>query len=439
MPMSLLDAIESVLRAEDKDLLRGLEEVRRPPIRRVSYSDVLHGDGLPPQPKLEFIEPTDLKVGKELFLGLDLLNSMEELKGLEDARARAESLAELMRVREELYPEDHPKTHVALALPEREHLETIKGKWTHYVWKSIAYDGSEAPSFEGWVHDVSSIADALRSEGIRVKIYGGRSVEILEEMGYDVVSIEFSDVLVKLGYPRDPSVAWSNSPIIMNMTLDQRRGEEVTASQFFRRVGLYPAFRPRWWFDGRHLVRAKAEGGNFILVKAGDRFALFTGVGIRGSNRATLELIREFLSIKGYDIEIYGVPLPGYIRNWRTGAVHLDVVMMHAGPSLILSPGRMGFYSLVKLDDCIDIVEAGIIFKELGIEVDEMPVKGSDITLVNALNIGNGKLIVDSFNAEASKYLEEEWGLDVIGVSIPQIEAGGGGVRCATREYYPRD
>ncbi len=437
--MSLLDVVESVLKAEDDDIFRCLKEVKNPPVRRVSYSDILHGSELPPQPELEFVDPMDLSVKMELFLGLDLLNSIEKLKNPEEARARAESLIRLMKAKEEFYPEDNPKTHIALALPEKEHLEAVKGKWTYYVWKSIAYDGSETPSFEGWVHDISSIADALRSEGIRVKIYGGKSVTVLEEMGYDVVRVEFSDTLVKLGYPRDPSVTWSSSPIIMNMTLDQRRGEENVASQFFRKIGLYPAFRPRWWFDGRHLIKARAEGGNFILVKTGDRAALFTGIGIRGSNRATIELIKEFFSIKGYDIEIYGVPLPGYIKNWRTGAVHLDVVMMHAGPSIILSPGRMGFYSLLRLSDGLDIVEAGMVFKELGIEVDEMPTGGSEITLVNALNIGNGKLIVDSFNAEASKYLEREWGLDVIGVSIPQIEAGGGGVRCATREYYPRE
>ena len=61
------------------------------------------------------------------------------------------------------------------------------------------------------------------------------------------------------------------------------------------------------------------------------------------------------------------------------------------------------------------------------------------LSISNALNLGNGKLVVDSFNAEASRYLEREWGLDIIEVSIPQIEAGGGGVRCATREYYPKE
>jgi len=63
------------------------------------------------------------------------------------------------------------------------------------------------------------------------------------------------------------------------------------------------------------------------------------------------------------------------------------------------------------------------------------PKTGSDITLVNGLNLGEGKVVVDSFNKDANRYLEREWGLDLIEVEIPQVEAGGGGVRCATREY----
>ncbi len=136
---------------------------------------------------------------------------------------------------------------------------------------------------------------------------------------------------------------------------------------------------------------------------------------------------------------LYGVPpLSGYIRDWRSGSVHLDVVMMHAGPVILMNSGKMSFYSLLKYNKGkIRIVEVGKVFKELGFEVDEAFGKGSDITMVNGLNLGRGKLVVDSFNVETNRYLEKEWGLDLIKVDIPQIEAGGGGVRCATREYFP--
>jgi arginine deiminase len=432
----ILEALEGVLSSEDEALSLALKEVREPPLRRISYTGVFHPSGIPPQPEIEFIELKDLKTRPDLFIGVDLISCLLRAEDPDSLKEGAEDLISRMRRKEEIRSEDSQKSHIALALPEKEHLEAVIGRWTDYVWKPRAYDGSEAPSFEGWVEDLKAIADALKNEGINVIFYGGDSVEEMREIGYNVVKVKLRKQLPKLGYPRDPSVAWSNSPVIMNMTLEHRRGEEDAAADFFSKIGLKPAFRPRFWSDGRRIVRARAEGGNFIVVRGKDRVALFTGIGIRGSNRAAIELIKEYFSLKGVDLDIYGVPLPGYIRDWRTGAVHLDVVMMNAGPCVFLSPGRMGFYSFLKFGENIDFVDAGSVFNELGVEVDEIPAKGSEITLVNALNIGRGKLVVDAYNEEASDYLEREWGLDVIRVKIPQVEAGGGGVRCASREYY---
>ena len=431
----ILEALEEVLKSEDEALSRALEEVREPPLRRVSYTEVFHPSGIPPQPEIEFIELKELKTNPYLFIGVDLISCLLSAEGPDSLKEGAEDLISRIKRKEEVRPEDSQKSHIALALPEKGHLEDVIGRWTDYVWKPRAYDGTEAPSFEGWIEDLREIADALKNEGINVIFYGGDSVDKMRELGYDVVKVKLRKKLPKLGYPRDPSVAWSGSPVVMNMTLEHRRGEEDAATQFFSKIGLKPAFRPRWWYDGRRILRARAEGGNFIIVKK-DKIALFTGIGIRGSNRAAIELMKEYFSLKGVNLDIYGVPLPGYIRDWRTGAVHLDVVMMNAGPCVFLSPGRMGFYSFIKFGNEMDLVDAGSVFNELGVEVDEIPTEGSEITLVNALNIGRGKLVVDAYNEEASKYLEREWGLDVIRVSIPQIEAGGGGVRCASREYY---
>lgn len=432
----ILEALEGVLSSEDESLSLALKEVREPPLRRISYTGAFHPSGIPPQPEIEFIELKDLKTRPDLFIGVDLISCLLRAEDPDSLKEGAEDLISRMRRKEEIRSEDSHKSHIALALPEKEHLEAVIGRWTDYVWKPRAYDGSEAPSFEGWVEDLKAIADALKNEGINVIFYGGDSVEEMREIGYNVVKVKLRKELPKLGYPRDPSVAWSNSPVIMNMTLEHRRGEEDAAADFFSNIGLKPAFRPRFWSDGRRIVRARAEGGNFIVVRGKDRVALFTGIGVRGSNRAAIELIKEYFSLKGVDLDIYGVPLPGYMRDWRTGAVHLDVVMMNAGPCVFLSPGRMGFYSFLKFGENIDFVDAGSVFNELGVEVDEIPAKGSEITLVNALNIGRGKLVVDAYNEEASDYLEREWGLDVIRVKIPQVEAGGGGVRCASREYY---
>ncbi|MDK2384471.1 MAG: hypothetical protein QI199_06670, partial [Candidatus Korarchaeota archaeon] len=370
---------------------------------------------------MEVIRVEDLR-DSDLFVAVDLVVSLTGASSPDEVKSGAESLLRELSRKVRLRAEDSKKSNVALALPERRHLEEVKGKWTKWVWKRTAYDGNPAPDFDGWVRDLTALADAIRGEGARAVFMAGESGKVLEEMGYEVVRVSIEKTLPKLGYPRDPSVAWSEQPILMNMALDIRRGEEEVTRSFFQKEGLTPVFRPRWWRNGKLLVMAKAEGGNFILIEGdGGKQALFTGIGVRGSNVATLKLLQEFLISQGLNIEMYGIPLPGYIRDWRTGAVHLDVVMMHAGPVTFVSPGRMGFYSLVKYGESLEILELGQVFRDLGITVDEILAVGSEITMVNGLNLGDGKLVVDSFNRDANKYLEREWGLDLIEVDIPQV------------------
>ncbi len=121
----------------------------------------------------------------DLFLTVDLINSLWRLEDPERIKERTEDLLKEYKKEWPLYPKDHPKTHVTLALPERKHLEAVKGNWTRWVWKQIAYDGSEMPSFEGWVRDLAAIADALKGEGVRVTFMAGKSGKILEEMGLE--------------------------------------------------------------------------------------------------------------------------------------------------------------------------------------------------------------------------------------------------------------
>ncbi len=79
--------------------------------------------------------------------------------------------------------------------------------------------------------------------------------------------------------------------------------------------------------------------------------ALFTGIGVRGSNWATFEFLSYILP---ENIKIYGIPLSGYIKNWsETGAVHLDVVFTYLGDLsrsyyALVDPMRIGFYSIVE-------------------------------------------------------------------------------------------
>jgi len=106
----------------------------------------------------------------------------------------------------------------------------------------------------------------------------------------------------------------------------------------------------------------------------------------------------------------------------------------------LVDPSRLGFYSLLEYDrrsGSFKLIELPRLARELGITLDEPPREGASlITMVNALNLGRGRLVVDGYNEGVNRYLEKTYGVEVFKVEIPHLEAGGGGVRCATRELW---
>jgi arginine deiminase len=100
----------------------------------------------------------------------------------------------------------------------------------------------------------------------------------------------------------------------------------------------------------------------------------------------------------------------------------------------------MGFYSALEYDrksNSFILTEFSKIAKDLNILMVEPPRDGgSSITMTNALNLGRGRFLVDEVNHDVNKYMEQNLNAQLIEVKIPQIEAGGGGPRCATRELY---
>jgi arginine deiminase len=84
----------------------------------------------------------------------------------------------------------------------------------------------------------------------------------------------------------------------------------------------------------------------------------------------------------------------------------------------VLDPLRLGFYSgleYVREKEAFQTIPLGRLFKELGLIIDEPPrEKTSLITMSDALNLGRGKLIIDAYNREVNRYVEREFGVDVI-------------------------
>ena|GEM_PF-612166 len=437
------------------------------PIEKYSFSDAIKEwdtRHLPPQPIEEFIRIDNIvralgRDGLNTFIAVDQIISLLP-NSLYQQLIKAESSERLSILRgfckkiedhvegkslTDLKPEDAKKEKVLLVIPSQKQLKVVYNNWDRWVWRRITYNGEPTPSVDGWIRDVLKLADAIKDANVTPIIVTDKSIEerVREEASYNVIGLDIPEDLAKIGYVRDQSVTWCRHPIIGNMALDIRQGEEWIINEVYYELGLTPLLRVRWAKDREYLVKAKMEGGNFFLLKIDGSTVLLTGVGVRGSNYPIFKVLSEILP---EEVRIIGVPLSGYVKNWaETGAVHLDVVFTYLGELngvyySVLDPLRLGFYSGLEYNrekEAFQIISLGRLFKELGVIIDEPPrEKTSPITMSNALNLGKGKLVADAYNREVNKYLEKEFGVDVIEVEIPQIEAGGGGPRCASRELW---
>ncbi len=456
-----------------EQLLKLITYVFNPPHKYEDLSRALYrGPELPPQPRLEYIDCSELSTKIQVsnacrvFQILDSIVSLMPYSKLKTLKyfirnMQTSDLCDLIREwsskicenskilqnlkSEDLRAEDTPKSKILLLAPSDRQFRVVINNWDKWVWKRTAYDGSQAPQASRWLMDIAKIAHVLRDEGLEVVIAIDRSLrEESEEVlrGFKVMELDIPEGMAKVGYVRDQSVTWFEYPILCNMALDIRRGEEEVLCEIYHRLGIPPVARARWIELNGKLVRSYMEGGNFFIIKSEDQVALLTGIGVRGSNIATIKFLSQILPD---DVRIFAVPIAGYIKYWSLGAVHLDVVFAYIGEVkgvrlALADPSRMGFYSILEYDrrrDSFKVVEFLKVMKELDVLVDEPPRESySPITMVNALNLGGGKIVSDSYNKSINQYLEREFGVDVIEVEIPQIEAGGGGVRCATRELW---
>ena len=439
--------------------------VIRPPAIRLKYEETFKGyPNIPPQPYEEIINITDIKDKMEIP-DLDIFLFLDQVIGLlpnnlywklinegwqESHYKFVSRLVYLWKridlSKEKFYPEDHPKTRIMMISPSDKQFSIVRGSWLEWVWRENTRNGKKTPYASGWIEDVYSISEALSEYSVAVDLFlDQKLMNTIDEPPKNVRTyyIDIPPDLPKIGYTRDQSVTWMGKPIIGNMALDIRRGEERVINEVYHMINYTPVLRAGWSRVRSILVRSKMEGGNFFLIKTEKGTALFTGIGVRGSNVGTFKFLADFLP---EDIELYGVPLSGYVRHWDiTGSVHLDVVFTYLGDLngtyyAVIDPMRIGMYSILRYDrvnESFEVEHFGAVAKKYGIVLDEAPRRGgSPITMANALNLGKGRLVVDSFNKEMNRYLEREFGVDVIEVDIPHIEAGGGGVRCATRELY---
>ena len=449
-------------------LKRNIEHILSPKTTNSCYGEIIKGyPNIPPQPCTQTISSswalTEEKY-RYAFIYLDQIVSLMPSKLLKELategwRETHDNFEDRL-IKEQLnllqnnlyvYPEDAEKKHILLAVPSNRQFKEVLGRWEQWVWRRYTLNGEKTPDENGWMRDIMNIVEALNQERVRCIIVvdkylpSNKMEELKDKISHSplnkIIKIDLGEGYAKIGYVRDQSLTITEQPFIGNMALKIRAGEERKIIDIYDELGLEPVIRIRWSQINNGIIKANAEGGNFILIQTDNGKYLLTGIGVRGSNLAALVTMRKVLS---EDIHLIGIPLSGYIKKWsETGAVHLDVVLTYLGDLngtyyAVIDPMRVGFYSVIEIEKNLDISIKTIpqLFHEMGVYLDEIPHSGSKITMANALNLGKGKLVVDRYNKEVNKYLVREFGIDLIQIEIPHIEAGGGGVRCSTKEIW---
>ncbi len=363
----------------------------------------------------------------------------EEL--MEETHRYLDRLSRWIDTRGPIHTETDPKKAALLILPSDRQFEKVRRDWRGWLWRSRTNTGEITPTGEGWMKDILRIADALRNEGVEPIIAVDKGIyhEVSQVYSGRLIEVDIPENLPKTGYARDQSLTWWREPIIGLMALHLRKGEEDILIRIYRELGLDPIYAVSPEEVWGRVYMPHVEGGNYIVVDMDGETTIFTGVGVRGTNPPAFKSLSRILP---RETRFIGVPISAYINDWETGAVHLDVVMMYIeldGGTFLIDPSRMGLYSFLEYDrerGEFRIHNGVELLTEKGYNLVEPPRKGaSKITMVNAFNLGGNKILVDSYNRETNRYLEK-LGADVIEVDIPHIEAGGGGIRCATKELW---
>lgn len=295
-----------------------------PPVELINYYTKYFrsfNETLPPQPSIESIPIESIKKilgedGVEIFLAVDQVVSLMPrymLRKLNEVLTKREDLDIVRTLSRKLYDEysktvdgmkvkdlifeDSRKKHILLVLPSWRQLEIVHGRWSEFAWKEKTLKNEETPTVEGWVKDVTLLADVLIDEGVKPIIVADTVHEgRLPVSRGETIYVDFGRGLCKIGYPRDSSITWFSRPIISNMALPFRRGEEEVIIEVYWRIGLTPITRLRWVESGGSLKRMKVEGGNFFMIGNDEEAALITGIGVRGTDPPPPASICEILT-----------------------------------------------------------------------------------------------------------------------------------------------
>ncbi|MGC9071825.1 MAG: dimethylarginine dimethylaminohydrolase family protein [Acidilobus sp.] len=264
-------------------------------------------------------------------------------------------------------------------VPGKEVLLVNDQNFRHYLFRSPM-------NLDRAREEVLSLADVLRSEGVRVNL-----VEGLEDRPNAM-------------YARDPFLMTPKGAVVSRFMYEVRRGEERAYMDAIKRLG-YPVVK----------VMSEPEvfeGGNAMILGPGVALA---GVGER-TNREGLEALRKVLREAGVD-EVIEVQTP-------MSSIHIDEYTAQVDVKTIVTVRQVFPWEAADR-----LRRAG--FNVLAVEYSQLPGGIGGRLCLNLVTVKPQRVVMGS-GCEAVRKLLESEGVDVIELDVDEVLRGGGGIHCLT-------
>jgi dimethylargininase len=210
----------------------------------------------------------------------------------------------------------------------------------------------------------------------------------IREFGSEVIDIPELANHPNSVFTRDTALSTPYGFIKLRLGLDTRRGEEQWMSRALESIGEFCV--------GEIRAPGTVEGGDVILAGS----IAFVGRSIRTNDEGVTQL-SSLLSAMDYEVRKICVP---------DGILHLDKVLMAAGPNRMLSCSDCIPNESLKGFDVIQVICGGH-------------------TTANIICLGNNELIVERSNREVITRLEAN-GLLVHAIDLSEFAKGTGGPNC---------
>lgn len=200
-------------------------------------------------------------------------------------------------------------------------------------------------------------------------------------------------------FARDSSVMTPRGAVVTQPAQSWRRGEYAPVIRFYEGAGI----------PIRGMISAGSiEGGDVQIPEPG---CMLIGNGEERTEIGAARQLAGWMEADGWEVRIEPIP---------SRFVHIDVLTSFVAPKLAAV--------------CVEAASGGLTrwLREKGFEIVEISAEDAFGLGVNAISLGDGRVISPSGSARLNEQLRSH-GLEVLDPDLSMFTAGGGGAHCLTQ------